>query len=432
MKSYLPIILITIVFFANSTICNGQLSETNKLLIKARSLQGHNSVRNKVAQDIYNNLIAKEPTNAVFYVESGFFNLNHADKELGMSDLNMAMYLLENKICAYNNEPILEDHYNDEKEIFVCSLELLEKVYREKWKQFDKNNELDSSAIYIKKLIRLYTDSSGIKPDYSKFKDSSDALYTLNSMYEEQAQNYVSLNHYREALLSFKKMITDMSNTEKNIKYIDLYTMVGEYDSVIQIMKREIFIQTDSGIRFTKDLSYKTPRYFIDYVSAYIAKRDFENADNLLTNNTTIVNVPNSNGVKMNILLKEFPMYQKRESDNICERINQYEEEYSYYHFYSCVLNDLKNKHYEIALLHLNNFYKIMEPAFLKLGRGRDSRLVKYIEGEIFRFEYAILSLKGYLLSKLNKNADAKLAYQEAIKLNPSCKEAKEELKGLQ
>ncbi|MEI6265167.1 MAG: hypothetical protein WCP74_08670 [Sphingobacteriia bacterium] len=432
MKSYLPIIIITIASFANPRICNGQLSETNELLIKARTLQGHNSVRNKLSQEIYNNLIAKEPTNAVFYVESGFFNLNRADKELGMADLNVAMYLLENKVCAYKNEPILESIYYDEKKIFVCSLELLEKVYREKWKQFDKNNELDSSAFYIKKLIRLYTDSSEIKPDSSKFIDNNSSIYKLNNMYEEQAENYASLNQYREAFFSFQKMITNMSNTQKNIKFIDLYSLIGDYDSVIQIMKREIFIQTDSGIRYTNDYNYKAPRYFIDYVSAYIAKRDFENAHKLLTNNTTIVSVPNSKGVKMNMLLKEIPMYQKGESINICDRINQYKEEYSYYNFYSCLLNDLKNKNYEIALLHLNNFYKIMEPALLKLGKGRDYRSIKYIEGEIFRFEYVILSLKGYLLSKLNKNAEAKLAYQQALKLNPECKEANEELKKLQ
>jgi predicted RNA polymerase sigma factor len=39
--------------------------------------------------------------------------------------------------------------------------------------------------------------------------------------------------------------------------------------------------------------------------------------------------------------------------------------------------------------------------------------------------------LKKYLLSQLNKKAEAKLAYQQAIKLNPTCKEAILELKAL-
>lgn len=41
----------------------------------------------------------------------------------------------------------------------------------------------------------------------------------------------------------------------------------------------------------------------------------------------------------------------------------------------------------------------------------------------------SIFSLKGYILSKLNKKKEAKKAYQQAIQLNPACKEAIEELK---
>jgi predicted RNA polymerase sigma factor len=69
-----------------------------------------------------------------------------------------------------------------------------------------------------------------------------------------------------------------------------------------------------------------------------------------------------------------------------------------------------------------------MEPSFLKLA---DSPVELYM-GYAYQFDYNIFSLKGYILSKLNKKAEAKQAYQQAIKLNPDCREAMEELKNLQ
>ncbi|OYU54195.1 MAG: hypothetical protein CFE25_16305 [Chitinophagaceae bacterium BSSC1] len=430
MKSYLNFILILFVI-VNAKICNSQTNETNKLLTKARALQGYNTVRNKVSQDIYNNLIAKEPTNAVYYAESGFFNLNHADKELGMADLNLAMYLLEKKVCTCDSEHIIASNYDSEKKIFVCSIELLEKIYRNKWNQFDHDNKLDSSSIYINKLIRLYTDSSGTKPDFSKFEHNEIAIYKLNELYKEQAQNFGGLHHYRDALLSFKKMTNDGSFQERNMKYIDFYAIIGEYDSVLQIMQRELFIKTDSEIRFTNKNTFKASKYFLDYLSAYISKRDFESAFNLLNNNTTLVPNPDVKGKNMKVLMKDFPMYQKGESDNNCDsiiRINQYTSDYSFFHYFTCILNDLKIKDYENALKCLNSFYKIMEPDLLKL----ESSSVTNLNGDIYKSDYAFFSLKGYLLSKLNKKAEAKLAYQEALKLNPECKEAMDELKLLQ
>ncbi len=425
MKSYLNFILILIVI-VNAKIGNSQTNETNKLLTKARALQGYNTVRNKVSQDIYNNLIAKEPTNAVYYAESGFFNLNHADKELGMVDLNVAIYLLENKLCPCDYEHI----YNDNKDAYFCTLELLEKIYKTKQDQFYKDKKFDSSAIYINKLIRLYTDSSGKNPDYPKFNNHEDPKYKLNRIYEEQARNSSNLNNYRDALLSLKKMTTDDTYQEKNMKFIDFYAIIGEYDSVLQIMQRELFIKTDSGLRFTGEFNFKATKYFLDYLSAYISKRDFENAFNLLNNNTTLVPNPDVKGKKMKVLLKDFPMYQKGESDNNCDsiiRINQYTSDYSFFHYYTCILNDLKIKDYENALKCLNSFYKIIEPDLLKL----ESSSVTNLNGDIYKSDYTFFSLKGYLLTKLNKKAEAKIAYQKALKMNPECREALDELKAL-
>jgi tetratricopeptide (TPR) repeat protein len=124
-------------------------------------------------------------------------------------------------------------------------------------------------------------------------------------------------------------------------------------------------------------------------------------------------------------------MYQKGEIDNNCDsiiRINQYTSDYSFFHYYTCILNDLKIKDYENALKCLNSFYKIIEPDLLKL----ESTSVTNFYGEIYKSDYAFFSLKGYLLSKLNKKAEAKLAYKEALKLNPECKEALDEIKLLQ
>jgi tetratricopeptide (TPR) repeat protein len=226
-------------------------------------------------------------------------------------------------------------------------------------------------------------------------------------------------------------MITNASSLERNLIYIDLYTIIGDYDSVLQIMNREIFIKTDSGFHFKGGYYFKSPKYYIDYVTAYIAKRDFENALKLLTNNTTVEKNPNSKEAKKKFLMKIFPMYQEGESDNMSdnmsERFNRYKEEYSYFNFYSSLLNDLTNKNYEMALLQLNNFYKTREPSFYKL----DGREVKYLNGDIFQFEFIIFSLKGYILSKLNKKDEAKLAYQQALKSNPECREALDELKAL-
>ena len=426
MKAYLKFILILFVI-VNAKTGNTQTSETNKLLTKASTLQGYNTVRNKASQDIYNNLIAKEPTNAIIYAESGFFNLEHADKELGMADLNVAMYLIENKHCACDFDHI----YNSTKDEYFCSLELLEKIYKTKQELFYKDSKFDSSAIYINKLIRLYTDSSGTNPDYPKFNNQQDPQYKLNSLFEEQAQNSSKLNNYRDALLSFKKMTNNGSFQEKNMKYIDFYAIIGEYDSVLQIMQRELFIKTDSGIRFTNYFTHKAPKYFLDYLSAYISKRDFESAFNLLNNNTTLAPNPDLKGKNMKVLMKDFPMYQKGEIDNNCDsiiRINQYTSDYSFFHYYTCILNDLKIKDYENALKCLNSFYKIIEPDLLKL----ESTSVTNFYGEIYKSDYAFFSLKGYLLSKLNKKAEAKLAYKEALKLNPECKEALDEIKLLQ
>ena len=68
-----------------------------------------------------------------------------------------------------------------------------------------------------------------------------------------------------------------------------------------------------------------------------------------------------------------------------------------------------------------------MAPQFLNLAKGS----IRYLTGESYKSDYIIFSLKGYLLSKLNKKTEAKLAYQEALKLNPACKEAMLELKAL-
>ena len=106
MKQYIVFIASSLLFLTKPAISIGQLSETNKLLHKASFLRGSNKIRNQEAQNIYNLLMAKEPTNAVIYAESGFFNLSYADKELGMIDLNVAMYLLENKLCACDYEHI--------------------------------------------------------------------------------------------------------------------------------------------------------------------------------------------------------------------------------------------------------------------------------------------------------------------------------------
>jgi tetratricopeptide (TPR) repeat protein len=400
------------------------LSETNKLLNKANFLHGFNSIRNKEVQNIYNHLIAKEPFNAIIYAESGFFNLTYADKELGMADLNVARYLLENKSCECD----YAHAYNITKNEFSCSLQLLDKIYETMDRYFYETNAFDSSALYINKWIGLYTDSSGTKIDYSKFENSDIGNNKLWYLYESKSQIAEKLHHYRDVLSCYQKIIYFDSSKKENAKLIDLNAVLGGYDSILQIMKREIFIKTDSGIRFVIASPYRAPRYFFNYLSAYLAKRDFENAYKLLNNNTTIGSIPNTKGAKGKVLLNNFPMYQKGESENICDRIDKRELEYSFFNYYSCLMSDLTNKNYENALLHLNNFYKIMEPSFLKLA---DSPVELYM-GYAYQFDYNIFSLKGYILSKLNKKAEAKQAYQQAIKLNPDCREAMEELKNLQ
>lgn len=423
MKQYIVFIASSLLFFTKPAISIGQLSETNKLLHKASFLRGSNKIRNQEAQNIYNLLMAKEPTNAVIYAESGFFNLLYADKELGMIDLNVAMYLLENKLCACDYEHI----YNIKKEEFFCSLELLEKIYEEKRRVFYEKKQFDSTGHYIKKLVRLYTDSSGTKPDYSKFKNNNIVINKLNGLYTEEAENFGDSQKYQDALKSYQKIIFNNFYKRTNTDLIDLYAIVGEYDSILQIMNRELFVKKNADTRFAGEYPILAVRYFFDYLSAYIAKRDFEPAYKLITSNTTYSFIPDTKSEKGNILLKEFPMYMKGESSNFCERINQEEVEYSYFYFYHCLLNDLNNKNYENALLHLNNFYKLMAPQFLNLAKGS----IRYLTGESYKSDYIIFSLKGYLLSKLNKKTEAKLAYQEALKLNPACKEAVLELKAL-
>lgn len=408
-------------FFTTSSICYGQINETNKLLYKASYLQGDNQVRNKEVQDIYNRLIAKEPTNAIFYAESGFFNLTYANKELGLVDLSVAAYLLENKLCACDYSLA----YNQTKNEFHCSLELLDEIYDTKRRFFYDKKQYDSSLYYINKLIRLYTDSTGIKIDYSKFKNKKNANSKLIFHYDDKIRVSGELHAYQEALLSYHKKIAIDSAEKNNDMLIDLYAVMGEYDSAIQVMKHEVLIKTDTGIQFIYEYPRFAPEFFYTYLSAHIAKRDFNSAYKLLLDNTTEKSIPNTKGKKQKVLLKFFPMYQEGESENICDRINKGEFEYSFFNFYTCILTDLTNKNYDNALLHLNNFYKIMESKFSKLSETN----IPYFSHKSYRFDYTIFSLKGYILSKLNKKEEAKKAYQQAIQLNPACKEAIEELK---
>lgn len=425
MKKYLFFIVLTVVFLAKTSMGNGQLSETDKLLYKANNLRGFNKTKNKEVQDIYNNLIAKEPNNAVIYAESGFFNLTYSgDKELGLVDLTVAMHLLENKLCACN----YEHAYNKTKNEFECSLALLDKIYETKRSYFYNNKEYDSAAYYDNKFFTLYTDSSGLRVDYSKFKNKYYANNLLTNLYDDKMSISGYLHNYPEALIAYKKMIALDSTRRNNGKLIDLYALVGEYDSAIQIMKKEVFIPTNSGFQLNYKYPSLAPKLFFTYLSAYIGKRDFATANKLLSDNTTISSVPNSKGKKQHVLLKDFPMYLEGESVNICDRINEGSFDYPFFNFYTCLLYDLANKNYANALLHFNSFNKIIEPKLSKVSEGG----VDYFSFESYRFDYSFFSLKGYLLSKLNRKDEAKLAYQAAIKLNPACKEAKEELKGLQ
>lgn len=425
MKQYLFFLVITAIFFSKPFISNGQLSETDKLLYKANNLRGFSKTKNKEVQDIYNNLIAKEPTNAVIYAESGFFNLTYkVDEELGLADLSVAMYLLENKLCKCNYELA----YNKTKNEFECSLALLDKIYETKRSYYYEKKQYDSAAFYINKFFNLYADSSGMKVDYSKFKNKYYANDLLTNLYDYKMSILAYLHNYPEALIAYKKMIFLDSTRRNKGKLIDLYALVGEYDSVIQIMKKEVFIPTNSGIQVNYEYPSLAPKLFFTYLSAYLGKRDFATAKKLLSDNTTISSVPNTKGKKQHVLLKEFPMYLEGESENICDRTNDGSFDYSFFNFYTCLLHDLANKNYADALLHYNSFYKIIEPKLSKVAEGG----VDYFSFESYQFDYSFFSLKGYILSKLNKKAEAKKAYEEAIKLNPACKEAKEELKSIQ
>jgi tetratricopeptide (TPR) repeat protein len=423
MKKYLFFVALTVVLLTKPLISNGQLSETDMQLYKARYLHDFNKTKIKAVQDIYNNLIAKEPNNAVIYAESGFFNLTYSgDEELGLVDLTVAMHLLENKLCACD----YEHAYNKTKNEFECSLTLLDKIYDKKGSYYYEKKEYDSAAYYANKLINLYTDSSGLKVDYSKFKSETIAKKKLIFLYQDKMNVLGYLHNYQEALLTYHKMIAIDSTRKDNSILIALHAVMGEYDSAIQIIEKEVFVKTNSGMQFNFEYPSLAPEYFYTYLSAYLGKRDFTTAHKLLTDNTTISSVSNTKGKKQQVLLKNYPMYVEGESVNICDRIKEGSFDYLFFNFYTCLLHDLASKNYENALLHLNSSYKIMGSKFSKLAGGIPSTI------DFYRYEYNIFSLKGYLLSKLNRKDEAKLAYQEAIKLNPTCKKAKEELKVLQ
>lgn len=400
-----------------------QLPATQKMLDKAKMFHGYNKVRGQKAQDIYNELLATDPTNALVYAESGFFNMTYADKKLGLVDLDVAIYLLENKKCDCDYT-----YADNTTEVpYYCSLALLEEIYGVKRRYYYEKEEWDSAQHYANKLIAFFTHATGLHIDSAKFSNRDHIQSELGFLYDFKMSVSAKQGKYKEALGNYHQLIQNDTNAIDKVKWMDLSMIVGNYDSVLQTMKQEFFRETDTGSVFIYIHGYSKARYFFNYLTAYMAKRDFGAANNLLAKNTQLLPVPGKKGVFQHVLLKDEAFYQEGESPNMCERYSRYDDDYNFFSFYTCMLHHLVNNQYESALQQIDRFQSQMSKSLPVLTETS----FNIIMGRGHGFTYQFAALKGYLLMKMNRKEAAKAAYQEALKLNPHCQEALKEMKDL-
>ncbi len=399
---------------------NAQEKEINKLLDKAQQLEAKNEFF--AANEIYSQLILKQPNNALLYERRGITNYRLEKKELGILDYKTAISLIENKKC---NCDFTNYYNNDKKDKNRCTIKFLASLYWSLSNDYDKAKDYDSSILYATKAIGLFYNSNGQYINFPNSNSGASTGFEIGMFHSRRAEIYIESNRFKEALNDYIKKVELGNGTTDEM--FDIYYIMGNYSKAAQFLKNNIFRNYNKITERLDHYSYNGPKYFFGYIAAYISQRKFDSASQIMLDYSKLGYNEETGNFNTVYLLGEHEIYKKGESKNVRERIDTSNLTYTFFNYYGYILEQISNKNFASALSHLDNLYNSIQPKLI----NPYTMSKRFLKGDAYLFESNFYSLKGYLLSKLNKKQEAKQAYQKAIEINPNCTEAVTELKAL-
>lgn len=388
----------------------GFISEYNAAQVRSSTDFKNLSIKNKRIGEPYNIKLEKIGSKYRYYIDDALIHETEKIEKLG----NFFGFDIDGKGQSISVDYLRIKYLSADNGTPVDVLPS-ESVYVGKLSALYKEGKIDEAINYSSELLKKDPTNTNLLwyrgfyynqmnkyylaiEDFTKGLDKSVDSLKYNFL-QLRGVSYSKLKQYDQALLDFNESIR---LNQKNVNtYIDrgnTYLSMSQIDKAIQ--------------DFTTVIEFRPELYVAGYVArskAYNAKGDYELALKDLKKCLSINSKLGTIYIRMIaplVRMQQFEEARKYYQLSMGNDVNTYTKDanWKYYQFYvQAAAENIPNGDYEIAL-------QQVEKGLTEHGTGVT---------EISKTDYVnMLSLKGFLLEKLNKKEEAKQIYNQSLAIN--------------